>query len=150
MEVSFLGLSCQWLFCSSAVNPRGGYCSNTESDFLSKCICSICSQLALQASQLKGQEAREALSNTFTAIAEMDQSLKQMEQMFAALNSFTEDLSNNLDYDRRLEAYHNLSTEAWKGFPKPVALPLIHTCLYDIANPDDISLRQAASEALSR
>lgn len=125
-------------------------CSSIDSEVLPALICSISSKLALQASQLKGREAREALCNSFTAVAGMDQSLRPMEEIFTAINSFTEDLSNDLDYDRRLEAYSKLSTEAWKGFFEPAALPLMHTCLHDIANPDDISLRQAASESLSR
>ncbi len=54
------------------------------------------------------------------------------------------------DYDARLGAYAELVPAAWARLGAARALPLLHHCLADLRRPDDLALRHAASQALSR
>lgn len=50
------------------------------------------------------------------------------------------------DYDARLAAYAQLSPSLWAGLQPWQAAPLVHACLADLRNPDDIALRHAAAQ----
>ena len=51
-----------------------------------------------------------------------------------------------LDYDVRMRAYARLLPEAWAAMAPVQALPLLHACLADLRNADDLALRHAASQ----
>ena len=53
-----------------------------------------------------------------------------------------------LDYDARLGAYSRLLPGTWAGMAPVQALPLLHACLHDLRNGDDLALRHAASQVL--
>ncbi|GMH39887.1 hypothetical protein BSKO_07791 [Bryopsis sp. KO-2023] len=139
------------LNCLAAVWERlGSSISTPGSVFSEEEILGFSDELAVRASQLKEQEARVALATCFRALGTLLPDLIEPARLFTDLNSFMEDLSGTPDYDCRLAAYGELSCEAWQGMTHHRRLPILHTCLFDLENPDDISLRQAASEALSR
>jgi U3 small nucleolar RNA-associated protein 20 len=55
-----------------------------------------------------------------------------------------------IDYDARLEAYGCLRPDLWRQMRSVEALPLLHQCLADVRNADDLALRNAAAQALGR
>ncbi len=50
------------------------------------------------------------------------------------------------DYDARMGAYQRLLPAAWAGMARWQALPLLHHCLADLRNADDLALRHAAAQ----
>lgn len=57
---------------------------------------------------------------------------------------------DELDYERRMAAYSRLTPATWQSLSARQAAPLLHTSLHDLRNGDDLALRHAASQALSR
>lgn len=55
-----------------------------------------------------------------------------------------------IDYDIRLAAYGRLRPELWRGMRGVEALPLLHQCMADLRNAEDLALRNAAVQALAR
>ena len=46
----------------------------------------------------------------------------------------------------RMSAYQRLLPAAWAGMARWQALPLLHHCLADLRNADDLALRHAAAQ----
>lgn len=113
-------------------------------------MCRFCTQLAPQASRLQSKESRLALGQAFIALGSIDKSLEPTASLLADLNSFTTDLSGDFDYDRRLAGYAALTEDYWKDTMPHATLPLLHTCLFDLENPEDLSIRQASSGSITR
>lgn len=49
-----------------------------------------------------------------------------------------------------MAAYARLTPEAWQPLSQRQAAALLHTCLHDLRNADDLALRHAGSQALAR
>lgn len=58
---------------------------------------------------------------------------------------------DEIDYDSRLAAYRRLTPEAWSDVLACGGTPiLLQRCFQDLRNADDLALRHAAAQALSR
>ena len=51
-----------------------------------------------------------------------------------------------VDYDRRLLAYSQLTPGLWSSLGRLQALPLLLTCHYDLRSAQDLALRQGAAQ----
>jgi U3 small nucleolar RNA-associated protein 20 len=54
------------------------------------------------------------------------------------------------DYEARLAAYAKLKPDVWAAWGRAAALPVVLSCFHDLRNGDDLALRQAAAQALTR
>ncbi|KAK9818396.1 hypothetical protein WJX72_012002 [[Myrmecia] bisecta] len=106
--------------------------------------------LAPQAGSLSSQEARKSLGLALKALAGLLPALEASANLVADLNAMSTREVDELDYDARLAAYAQLLPSTWAGFGRLEALPLLHHCLHDLRNADDLALRHAAAQALAR
>ena len=54
------------------------------------------------------------------------------------------------DYDRRLGAYRSLEAPWWEAASPQAAQLLVHRCLADLRNGEDLPLRHASAQALQQ
>ena len=54
------------------------------------------------------------------------------------------------DYDRRLGAYRTLEASWWEAASPQAAQLLVHRCLADLRNAEDLPLRHASAQALQQ
>ncbi|KAL0044331.1 hypothetical protein WJX82_000142 [Trebouxia sp. C0006] len=95
-------------------------------------------------------EARQGLAAAFVALSGMLPDLATPTRLLTGLNKRSENMIGEMDYDSSLAAYSELHTGFWIELKKKQGLPLMHQCFWDLRNPDDLALRHAAAQALSR
>ncbi|KAL0035339.1 hypothetical protein WJX77_001780 [Trebouxia sp. C0004] len=95
-------------------------------------------------------EARQGLAAAFVALSGLLPDLATPTRLLTGLNKRSENMIGEMDYDSSLAAYSELQTGFWMELKKTQGLPLMHQCFWDLRNPDDLALRHAAAQALSR
>lgn len=121
-----------------------------EAVFEASELWSIVSTLSKKASKYKSHFCRSNLAEVFISLSFLLPSLEQTAEMFVELTSLTENRLENIDYDRRLEAYQKMTSDFWSQGEWRETELLIHACLFDLINENDFILRQASSSALQR
>ncbi|KAL0018407.1 hypothetical protein WJX79_009395 [Trebouxia sp. C0005] len=99
---------------------------------------------------LSTPEARQGLAAAFVALSGLLPDLATPTRLLTGLNKRSENMIGEMDYDSSLAAYNELQTGFWMDLKKNQGLPLMHQCFWDLRNPDDLALRHAAAQALSR
>lgn len=108
----------------------------------------------LQFGALRSRGAREALCHLWEALPPLvgdaggqGESLRRVAHMLHELNAFSIGTVNELDYDRRIDAYGEVAAQLKSGALEPsLALPILCQCLHDL-ELDDMALRHSASHA---
>ncbi|KAL4860053.1 Small subunit processome component 20 [Chlorella vulgaris] len=110
----------------------------------------VAAGLAPLAGSLVARESRQALCAALAAVAGMVPEMAEPARLLAELNAVSTTEIDELDYGRLMAAYSHLTPAAWQPMSLRQAAPLVHHCLHDLRNADDLALRHAASQALSR
>eukprot|EP00803_Ostreobium_quekettii_P010225 evm.model.scf_622.2 EVM.evm.TU.scf_622.2 scf_622:22710-43215(-) len=106
--------------------------------------------MASLARSLTSRDARCALCSAYSALASLLPDAKAIADLLNDLNSYSETTLDELDYDRRAAASAQLTVELWQSMTFAQSLPLVSSCIFDLQNAEDISVRHAALQALSR
>ncbi|PRW58885.1 small subunit processome component 20-like protein [Chlorella sorokiniana] len=113
-------------------------------------LLTVAAVLAPLAGSLEGRDSRQALCAAYTSVASLLAELAEPAALLTELNALSTTEIDELDYERRMAAYSRLLPAAWQPLSVRQAAPLLHTCLHDLRNAEDLALRHAASQALSR
>ncbi|KAL4434124.1 hypothetical protein ABPG75_000565 [Micractinium tetrahymenae] len=113
-------------------------------------LLAVAAALAPLAGSLEERDSRQALCAAYTSVAGLLEELADAAQLLGELNAMSATEIDELDYERRMAGYSRLLPDAWQPMAARQATPLVHTCLHDLRNADDLALRHAASQALSR
>ena len=92
-------------------------------------------------------ESRLVLSTTFSALSQLLPELQQSAELLESLNA-TRGIDEP-DYDQRIKGYSRLKSEFWASSSSLGIPALIHHCLRDLRNADDLALRHAGSQGLA-
>ncbi|CAG9460436.1 unnamed protein product [Pedinophyceae sp. YPF-701] len=95
-------------------------------------------------------DARRAVCAALAALARHLPGVRGAAEALEGLNAAAEGGLGDPDYDKRMGAFSALTGAGWTALGAKQAPIVVHQLLYDLRNPDDLALRQAASQALSR
>ncbi|PSC76593.1 small subunit processome component 20-like protein [Micractinium conductrix] len=113
-------------------------------------LAAVAAALAPLAGSLADRNSRQALCAAYSAVAGLLTDLGGSAELLADLNAVSTTEIDEMDYEKRMAAYACLTPDAWAAMAARQAAPLLHTCLHDLRNADDLALRHAASQALAR
>jgi U3 small nucleolar RNA-associated protein 20 len=109
-----------------------------------------CSSMGALAGALSTRAAIQALVEAFAAASRLLPDATLAADLLAGLSAMSAAELDEPDYDARMAAYSRLKPDVWAG-ATPLSLPpLLHTCLRDLKNGDDLALRHAAAQGLAR
>ena len=113
-------------------------------------LWSFVSVLAAKALKTDARECRSKLSDVLVALSAHLPPFAFSAEIFASLCSFVPHQVDEIDYDRRLDAFKTLTDSFWCLEKQEEADLLLNTCLFEMQNERDFTLRQAASAALQK
>ncbi len=113
-------------------------------------LWSFVSVLAAKVLKIQARECRSKLSDVFIALSAHLPSFVFSAEIFASLCSFVPYQVDEIDYDRRLDAFRTLTESFWSLEKQEEADLLLNACLFEMQNEKDFTLRQAASAALQK
>ena len=113
-------------------------------------LWSFASGLSKKATKYTSPELRQRLADTLLSLSQLLEQLRPSAELFVALTSFVPNRLDEIDYDRRLEAYRQMTEDFWKQSGLEETEVLLNACLFDLQNDHDLVLRQSASDALQR
>jgi U3 small nucleolar RNA-associated protein 20 len=93
---------------------------------------------------------RETLSTVLMILASKKEELSEVAGLCADLNAFSNQQLDELDFERRLEAFTKLNETAWKTFSATQWRPLLFNLLYDVRNEEEMAIRSSASFGLRK
>ena len=99
--------------------------------------------------RLRTRHARRALCRAFHAIGAWDEAARVAASVLEKLHAESSGSVDGVDYDARLDAYDELTTEWFKRSPPAAAAPVAHHVLHELRGKD-MALRHAAAAALER
>ncbi|KAG8674617.1 U3 snoRNP protein [Fusarium poae] len=91
-------------------------------------------------SYFKDRDNRQSLSRALLAIAGKDNSLQEVAELCAALNSFKEGRIDEPDYDARLAAYSAISGDREVSLTPKQWLPLLHNLIFHIRDDAEFGI----------
>ncbi|KAK9863125.1 hypothetical protein WJX84_001609, partial [Apatococcus fuscideae] len=107
-------------------------------------------RLAPLSGKLTSAEARAALTGALAALAGLHPDVAAVTPILAGLDAMVATSVDEVDYDRRIDAYGKLHMKFWSLSTPLQATLLLHRCLADLRNSSDLSLRHASAQALAR
>ena len=140
-------LTALWSKLASCGEDERAISVRPASDYVEK-LQRVASGLAPLAGSLESRESRAALSRGFLTVASLVPELRVSAETLEGLNAMAESRIDEPDYDKRLSTYSKMLTSFWMDVPYLGGAPLVYHCCKDLRNPDDLSLRQAAYQAL--
>ena len=99
--------------------------------------------------RLRTRHARRALCRAFHAIGAWDEAARVAASVLEKLHAESSGSVDGVDYEARLDAYDELTTEWFKRSPPAAAAPVAHHVLHELRGKD-MALRHAAAAALER
>ena len=99
--------------------------------------------------RLRTRHARRALCRAFHAAGAWDEPARVAASVLEKLHAESRGSVDGVDYDARLDAYDELTTEWFKKSPPAAAAPVAHHVLHELRGKD-MALRHAAAAALER
>lgn len=98
----------------------------------------------------KDEQNREVLSKVFSAFASHDSELQDVAILCSDLNAVSTQRLDEVDYERRLQAFRNINENLWNGFNAKQWRPLLFNMLFHIKDEDELAIRSSASHGLRR
>ncbi|KAL1960081.1 hypothetical protein VTO42DRAFT_253 [Malbranchea cinnamomea] len=98
----------------------------------------------------KDNTNRQILSVVFSSFANIEVGLKDVAQLCADLNSLSSTKLDEVDFERRLAAFHTINEEQFKKFTARQWQPLIYNMLYHVKDVEELAIRTSASLGLKR
>jgi U3 small nucleolar RNA-associated protein 20 len=99
---------------------------------------------------LRTRQPRLALVSAFNQLAKYDSSLQRVAPLVESLNSYSERRREELDFERRLQAYALLNEQLYGKLSPREWLPLIYNMLFFIHEPEEVAIRNNAAFTLRR
>ena len=99
--------------------------------------------------RLRTRHARRALCRAFHAIGAWDEAARVAASVLEKLHAESSGSVDGVDYEARLDAYDELTTEWFKRSPPAATAPVAHHVLHELRGKD-MALRHAAAAALER
>jgi U3 small nucleolar RNA-associated protein 20 len=93
---------------------------------------------------------RETLSKVLSVLASKDGGLLEVAELCADLNSFSNHQVDEVDFDRRLNAFAKLNETSWSEFSAKQWRPLLFNLLYYVKDEEEMAIRSSASFGLRR
>ncbi|EGW31357.1 uncharacterized protein SPAPADRAFT_154380 [Spathaspora passalidarum NRRL Y-27907] len=93
---------------------------------------------------------RETLVGVFIAIGNKFDKFAQVSQLLFGLNAYSTSRLQELDFEKRLEAFRLITEEIYLELDTTQWLPIIYNCLYFINDANELSIRINASYVLRR
>ena len=106
--------------------------------------------LAEQLSLLTASQPRKVLCEVFSAVADLEPSLKPVASVTSKLNAYDSRFIEEPDVEQRMEGFSEAKDLLRRGvLDMPLLLVLVHNCCYVLAsNDDDFAMRDQSSECL--
>jgi U3 small nucleolar RNA-associated protein 20 len=98
----------------------------------------------------KDDENRNVLSSVLHEFAKHDPELEEVSLLCADLNAIDTKKLDNVDYDRRLQAFAKINEKLWTSLSPKQWRPLLFNMLYHVKDDQEISIRSSASFGLRR
>ncbi|KAJ9315124.1 hypothetical protein DTO271D3_4577 [Paecilomyces variotii] len=98
----------------------------------------------------KDDQNREVLSKVFAAFASHDSELQEVASLCSDLNAVSAQRLDEVDYERRLQAFTRINEDLWNGFNAKQWRPLLFNMLFHIKDEDELAIRSSASYGLRR
>ncbi|WEW58084.1 U3 snoRNP protein [Emydomyces testavorans] len=98
----------------------------------------------------KDDANREALSIVFTLFSERDPELIEVSHLAADLNSISSKRLDEVDFERRLSAFHTINEQRHSTFSARQWRPLLYNLLYHMKDEAELAIRSSASLGLRR
>lgn len=96
-------------------------------------------------SYFKDRENRQSLCRGLLAIADKDSTVREVAELSTALNSFKERSIDEPDYDKRLAAFTNISSDRETPLSPKQWLPLLHNLIFFIRNDEEFAILSSNS-----
>lgn len=108
------------------------------------------SYVSLMLSSLQGRQVRLLLIQVFKQFSAIDESLTQISNLLVELNAFSERRIDEPDFDRRLDAFAKINQELNPSFTHRQWLPLLHQCIFNMHDPEEMAIRGTAGLAVMK
>lgn len=108
------------------------------------------SYVCLMFSVLQGRQVRLLLIEVFKQFAAIDNSLDKIAFLLGELNAFSERRLDEPDFDRRLDAFAKINQELNTSFDHKQWLPLLHQCIFNMHDPEEMAIRGTAGLAVMK
>jgi U3 small nucleolar RNA-associated protein 20 len=92
---------------------------------------------------------REVLSRVFAAFVKHDPALEKVAELCADLNSVSRK-KLEVDYERRLQAFRQITDTLWETLDAKQWRPLLYNMLFHVKDEDELAIRSSASFGLKR
>jgi len=108
------------------------------------------SYVSLMLSVLQGRQVRLLLIQVFKQFSAVDDCLSVIANLLVELNAFSERRIDEPDFDRRLDAFAKINQELNPSFTHRQWLPLLHQCLFNMHDPEEMAIRGTAGLAVMK
>ncbi|EFW21925.1 HEAT repeat protein [Coccidioides posadasii str. Silveira] len=98
----------------------------------------------------KDDANREALSKVFELFSKRHPELIEVSRLAADLNSLSSKRLDEVDFERRLGAFHAINEEKFSTFSARQWRPLLYNLLYHIKDEEELAIRSSASLGIRR
>ncbi|EEP76223.1 conserved hypothetical protein [Uncinocarpus reesii 1704] len=98
----------------------------------------------------KDDPNRELLSTVFTLFSAHDSELTEVSRLAADLNSLSSKRLDEVDFDRRLGAFHTINEQMYSSFSARQWRPLLYNFLYHVKDDEELAIRSSSSLGLRR
>ncbi|KAG7091487.1 hypothetical protein E1B28_010518 [Marasmius oreades] len=97
---------------------------------------------------LRTRAARLGLVTTFNELAKVQGSLQGLAEVLESLNAYSTKRLDEPDFERRLDAFNQISVTLHTSFSPSDWLPIIHNMLYFVHDPAELAIRNNASSCM--
>lgn len=98
----------------------------------------------------KDEENRNVLSTVLAEFAKHDPELREVSALCADLNAVSSKKLDEVDYERRLQAFTKINEELWSSLNAKQWRPLLFNMLFHVKDEDELAIRSSASFGLKR
>ncbi|TCD65551.1 U3 snoRNP protein [Steccherinum ochraceum] len=99
---------------------------------------------------LRSRPGRLALLDTFKKLADINVSLQPLVALLVEFNAYSKRRIDEPDFDRRLSAFNELNESRHSVLSSQDWLPIIYNMLHFIQDPEELTIRSSASQAMKR
>jgi U3 small nucleolar RNA-associated protein 20 len=98
----------------------------------------------------KDDENRNVLSAVLSEFAKHDKELEETSSLCADLNAVASNKLDEVDYERRLQAFRTINENLWKTLSPKQWRPIIFNMLYHVKDDKELSIRSSSSFGIKR
>lgn len=129
---------------TSSLLPLVSELSDSTSPAYTKTFASLSSLLQ----SLRSRQGRLAVITTFRSFSRVDAELVTTVDLLEDLNAYSKKRLEEPDFDRRMEAFNLLNNTLYSTLPCRHWLPVVYNMLNFIQDPEELTIRTNAAQAL--